>query len=152
MLYGTDALSATQVDQWLDFLPAIAPGGGLPAACAYVDSYLSLRTVLVGFQLTIADLALWGSLMGTPQFAVVTKGGKCAHLLRWYNFCSAHPALKVRWPHCYHRTCLVVHDGSDVADASLHNLELTVAPTAIHAGGGRGVRSQEAHAPHRQQR
>jgi len=92
-LYGSDALSSTQVDQWLDFLPMLAPGAGLAAACAYVDSMLALRTTLVGHHVTLADVALWGCFAGTPQFAVVTKGGKCPHLLRWYNFCSAQPVL-----------------------------------------------------------
>jgi len=53
------------VDQWIDFLPALAAGPGFPAACAYVDSYLALRTVLVGHQLSIADLLIWGHLKST---------------------------------------------------------------------------------------
>ena len=71
----------TQVDQWLDFLPALAAGPGFPAACAYVDSYLALRTTLVGQQLSVADLLLWGHLKSTrgcltpmPKLRIETFG------------------------------------------------------------------------------
>jgi glutamyl-tRNA synthetase len=64
-LYGDGPLQATQVDQWIDFLPALAAGPGFPAACAYIDSYLALRTMLVGNQLSVADLLIWGHLKST---------------------------------------------------------------------------------------
>lgn len=53
-----------QVDQWLDFSDAIVSGAGLEAVCGIVDQFLSLRTYLVGYQLSIADLQVWGQLQG----------------------------------------------------------------------------------------
>ena len=53
-----------QVDQWLDFSDAIVSGAGLEAVCGVVDQFLSLRTYLVGYQLSIADLQVWGQLQG----------------------------------------------------------------------------------------
>ena len=53
-----------QVDQWLDFSSSIVSGAGLEAVCGVVDQFLSLRTYLVGYQLTIADLQVWGQLQG----------------------------------------------------------------------------------------
>ena len=57
----------TQVDQWLDFSTSIVSGAGLEAVCGVVDQFLSLRTYLVGYQLSIADLQIWGQLQGTSM-------------------------------------------------------------------------------------
>lgn len=56
---------SVQVDQWLDFSDAIVSGAGLEAVCGVVDQFLSLRTYLVGYQLSIADLQVWGQLQGS---------------------------------------------------------------------------------------
>ena len=56
---------SSQVDQWLEFSDAIVSGAGLAAVCGVIDQYLSLRTYLVGYQLSIADLQVWGQLQGT---------------------------------------------------------------------------------------
>ena len=61
-LYGGDALSACQVDQWLDIAQSLVPGHGLEAACSSVNDFLSLRTFLVGHSLTLADVACWAQL------------------------------------------------------------------------------------------
>jgi len=37
----------------------------------------------------VADIAIWGALAGTPQLAVVTKGDKMPHVVRWMAFCGA---------------------------------------------------------------
>ena len=66
---------SVQVDQWLDFSDAIVSGAGLEAVCGVVDQYLSLRTYLVGYQLSIADLQVWGQLQGAnnPRANVFDK-------------------------------------------------------------------------------
>lgn len=51
-----------QVDQWLEFAPHLVTGGGLAPACMTVNEALSLRTFLVGYSLTIADIAVWAQL------------------------------------------------------------------------------------------
>ena len=53
-----------QVDQWLDFAASLAPGSALEAACAVANEYLQLRTYMVGYRLSLADLACWGQLAG----------------------------------------------------------------------------------------
>lgn len=53
-----------QVDQWLDFSTSLVSGAGLEAVCGVVDQFLSLRTYLVGYKLSIADLQIWGQLQG----------------------------------------------------------------------------------------
>lgn len=54
-----------QVDQWLEFAPHLVTGGGLEPACATVNEALALRTYLVGYSLSSADIAIWGQLHGT---------------------------------------------------------------------------------------
>ena len=53
-----------QVDQWLDYSPAITTGGGLQSAVDFADQYLSLRMWFAGYDMSIADLAVWGQLQG----------------------------------------------------------------------------------------
>lgn len=54
------------MDQWLENSATLVPGPGLEAQCAAVDQFLALRTFMVGYSLTIADLAVWGQLQGEP--------------------------------------------------------------------------------------
>ena len=52
------------MDQLVDFAPQLVSGAGLEAACAAVNEYLAVRTFLVGYSLTAADIACWGQLEG----------------------------------------------------------------------------------------
>lgn len=73
-----------QVDQWLDISQTLVPGSGFEAACASVDAFLSLRTFLVGYGPTLADVACWAQLQLTLQWDRLKKGGAVAHLARWW--------------------------------------------------------------------
>ena len=53
-----------QVDQWLDQAAAIAPGLTFEPTCKSIDAFLALRTFLVGYSPTAADVAVWGALQG----------------------------------------------------------------------------------------
>jgi hypothetical protein len=65
----SSAMPFLQVDTWLDFAPLLVPGLGFEGACASLDEFLTLRTFLVGYNVTIADLAIWGQLQGEQQLA-----------------------------------------------------------------------------------
>ena len=54
-----------QVDEWLDYAPTFGVGAEFEGACAYTNSYLALRTFLVGYNITIADVTVWAYLTGT---------------------------------------------------------------------------------------
>mmetsp|Transcript_4615 Transcript_4615/g.13253 ORF Transcript_4615/g.13253 Transcript_4615/m.13253 type:complete len:1008 (+) Transcript_4615:196-3219(+) len=92
-LYGKDALSSCQVDQWLAFAPALGAGPGLVAAAAQANEYLAARTFLVGHRLTLADIAVWGELAANQQWARL-KAADMPHLQRWLAHVGAHPVLK----------------------------------------------------------
>ncbi|KAL4855849.1 Glutamate--tRNA ligase [Chlorella vulgaris] len=93
-LYGSDALTACQVDQWLDISQSLVPGAGFESAAASVNQYLSLRTFLAGYALSLADVACWAQLQLTLQWDRLKKTGSFGHLERWYNFCNDVPELR----------------------------------------------------------
>eukprot|EP01025_Chloroclados_australasicus_P045510 TRINITY_DN4983_c0_g1_i1.p1 TRINITY_DN4983_c0_g1~~TRINITY_DN4983_c0_g1_i1.p1 ORF type:complete len:875 (-),score=90.09 TRINITY_DN4983_c0_g1_i1:294-2645(-) len=97
--YGSDALTATQIDQWLDLcMEVIQNGPGLQSACESLNDYLALRTFLVGYSLSIADLCAWGQLHSAMQWQRLRKQKdlqeKLVHLNRWFDFMNEQPTLK----------------------------------------------------------
>nr|CAD1840909.1 unnamed protein product [Ananas comosus var. bracteatus] len=84
--YKRDARESGQIDEWLEFSPIFLTGSEFESACTYVDSYLALRTFLVGYSLSIADIAIWSGLAGTGQrWESLRKSKKYRNLVRWYN-------------------------------------------------------------------
>ncbi|PRW45405.1 glutamyl-tRNA synthetase isoform A [Chlorella sorokiniana] len=125
-LYGSDALSACQVDQWLDISQSLVPGAAFESACASVNDFLSLRTFLVGYAPTMADIACWAQLQLTLQWDRLRKGGALPHLSRWYDFLSEQPQLAAAAEaHGLRRR------GAPVKHATSHDAEL-----AKKKGGG----------------
>lgn len=59
--------SALQVDQWLQFADSVVNDSNLPAVLSIINEYLALRTFLVGYSLTVADLQVWGQLQGKSE-------------------------------------------------------------------------------------
>lgn len=53
-----------QIDEWLEYASIFSSGSQFESACGHVDNHLSLRTFLVGYSLSIADIAIWSSLAG----------------------------------------------------------------------------------------
>ncbi|KAK9867379.1 hypothetical protein WJX84_011083 [Apatococcus fuscideae] len=93
-MYGNSPLSSTRVDQWLEFSSVLVSGAGLESACAVINDYLSLRTFLVDYSVTAADVACWGQLQGTTQWDKLKLSGSFPHLARWYDFLCSLPELQ----------------------------------------------------------
>lgn len=93
-LYGDTPLAACQIDKWLEFMPNIVSGSALEFTCRSLDDYLSLRTFFVGYNLTIADIAIWGQLQATPVWKKISSSGKTPHLSRWFEFCLSLPDFR----------------------------------------------------------
>lgn len=53
-----------QIDEWLEYAPTFSTGSEFENACCYVDGILLQRTFLVGYSLSIADIAIWSGLAG----------------------------------------------------------------------------------------
>ncbi|KAI8843356.1 tRNA synthetases class I, catalytic domain-containing protein [Chytriomyces cf. hyalinus JEL632] len=88
----TDTLRHSQIDYWIDFCGiSLAPEAGFkPLATAFnaLNSHLKMRSFLVGYSLTLADIACWGALRAIPIFNQKVKAkdnGLGPYLTRWFN-------------------------------------------------------------------
>ncbi|GLJ24117.1 hypothetical protein SUGI_0459970 [Cryptomeria japonica] len=59
-----DALSTAEIDEWLEYAPIFSSGADFEKVCTYVDNYLSLRMFLMGYNLSVPDIAIWSGLAG----------------------------------------------------------------------------------------
>ena len=61
------AVCVLQVSSWLEYATYIVGGGALEPACRTLNEALSMRTFLAGYSLSVADMAIWGQLQGSPS-------------------------------------------------------------------------------------
>lgn len=54
-----------QVDQWIEYAPILEISSLFEETCAFIDKYLVYSTFLAGYDLTIADVAIWTALTGS---------------------------------------------------------------------------------------
>ncbi|KAI0504474.1 hypothetical protein KFK09_015426 [Dendrobium nobile] len=84
--YGKDAIESSQIDEWLEYAAILSSGPQFESACLHVDGYLASRTFLVGYSLSIADVALWSGFAGTGQrWESLRKSKKYQNVVRWFN-------------------------------------------------------------------
>jgi glutamyl-tRNA synthetase len=89
-----DPNKATQIDQWLDWSVVMKPGQGLPGLLQHLNAFLSTRSFLVGDGVTLADVAVWGTLASMALWVNKLKKDKSlGSLAKWYDVCSALPAF-----------------------------------------------------------
>ena len=53
---------------------------------AELDSHLLMRSLIVGYDLSVADLAIFGAIRGNRPAAGGLKKGGMINLTRWYNY------------------------------------------------------------------
>ncbi len=51
-----------------------------------LDTHLTLRSYIVGYTLTIADLSVWGAIRGNKVAYAAIKKGAMLNLSRWFRF------------------------------------------------------------------
>ncbi|GJP31139.1 hypothetical protein CLOM_g9610 [Closterium sp. NIES-68] len=86
--WGQDPIAECQVDEVVDYAPTLAIGSEFERICTYLNSYLAARTFFVGFDLSIADVAIFAGLFATGQrWDSIRKSptAKYPNLIRWYN-------------------------------------------------------------------
>lgn len=59
-----------------------------------LDLYLNLRSFLVGYSLTLSDIAVWGVLRANALMGSIIKNEVYANISRWYNFLLANPCFE----------------------------------------------------------
>ncbi|KAI9822519.1 MAG: hypothetical protein M1827_000238 [Pycnora praestabilis] len=58
----------------------------LESPLAELDSHLTLRSYVVGYSLTVADLAVWGALRGNRVAFAYIKKDHMANVSRWFRY------------------------------------------------------------------
>lgn len=51
-----------------------------------LDAYLTLRSHIVGYALTVADLSVWGGIRGNKVAYAAVKKGDMLNISRWFKF------------------------------------------------------------------
>lgn len=91
-LYPSDPAEAARADSLVDFaFTYIVPGPGLEPACASLNTYISARTLMAGHRPSLADVAVWGALQGTPAWLKLRRN--VPHLTRWHDYVGGLPAM-----------------------------------------------------------
>ncbi|KAI7891225.1 tRNA synthetases class I, catalytic domain-containing protein [Mucor mucedo] len=90
-----EPISSTLIDQWLDFAETKLSSTdfkALDATYKELNKYLTLRSYIVGYQPTIADFVIWGTLRASPVFARIVKTKPetlGAYLVRWFEYITS---------------------------------------------------------------
>ncbi|KAI8080562.1 tRNA synthetases class I, catalytic domain-containing protein [Thamnidium elegans] len=90
-----DPISSTLIDQWLDFAESKLSSTdfkALDATYKELNKYLTLRSYIVGYQVTIADFIIWGTLRASPVFARIVKTKPetlGTYLVRWFEYITS---------------------------------------------------------------
>ena len=56
------------------------------AALLELDSHLTLRSYIIGYGLTPADLAIWGAIRGNKVALAAIRKGAMLSVSRWFHF------------------------------------------------------------------
>lgn len=59
-----------------------------------LDARLNLRSFIVGYSLSAADIAVWGVLRANPLMGSVIKNQVYQNVSRWYNFIASNSAFE----------------------------------------------------------
>jgi glutamyl-tRNA synthetase len=87
-LYGSDALTTSDVDQWLDFsLMYLHTANGAKQVEGILNQHLGPRTYMAGYALTIADIAIYSALVSKKFVSTLPN------LQRWMNLCASIPEI-----------------------------------------------------------
>ncbi|KAH8108509.1 glutamate-tRNA ligase [Phellopilus nigrolimitatus] len=75
-------------------LPTTKEFATLTSSLDALDDRLALRTFLDGYELTVVDWLVWGSIKGSLKPLGIMKGGKHPHLLRWFSYMESLPSTQ----------------------------------------------------------
>ncbi|KAL8829513.1 MAG: hypothetical protein Q9170_006138 [Blastenia crenularia] len=81
-------LDNDKIQQWIDRVGAFAPTDfkSVEGHLLDFDALLTLRSYVVGYTLTSADIAIWGALRGNKAAYAAIKKGAMLNVTRWFQF------------------------------------------------------------------
>ncbi|MCJ1467515.1 hypothetical protein MMC07_006140 [Pseudocyphellaria aurata] len=76
------------VKEWLGRIARLVPADfkSLEGPLLELDSHLTLRSYVVGYTLTVADLSVWGAIRGNKIAYAAVKKGSMLNVGRWFKF------------------------------------------------------------------
>ena len=82
------AAHISKVDEWLTRALKLseADAKATESQLLELDAHLILRSYIVGYDLTPADVAVWGAIRGNKIALGAIKKGALFNLVRWYKF------------------------------------------------------------------
>ena len=77
-----------QTKEWLSRTAAFYPTDfkSVDEPLLELDAHLTLRSYIVGYTLTIADLSVWGAIRGNKVAYAAVKKGTMLNMSRWFRF------------------------------------------------------------------
>ena len=77
-----------KVKEWLGRTSAFFPTDfkSVDGPLLELDAHLTLRSYIVGYTLTIADLCVWGAIRGNKVAYAAVKKGTILNVNRWFKF------------------------------------------------------------------
>lgn len=87
-LNGNDALSRAQISSFAELAgSSLADRSALPTHAAELNHRLTMRTYLVGNEISAADLLVWPTLRANPRWLGLAKDtDRYVNLIRWYRY------------------------------------------------------------------
>ena len=81
-------LMPIKVKEWLERTASFSPTDfkSVDGPLLELDAHLTLRSYVVGYILTIADLSVWGAIRGNKVAHAAVKKGALLNVSRWFKF------------------------------------------------------------------
>ncbi|EWC43394.1 hypothetical protein DRE_07693 [Drechslerella stenobrocha 248] len=96
VLRGANSKTGKLEEEWIEFTTARLIGVDYRAAVKAIeelDAHLTLRTFIVGYTPSIADVAVYGALRGNAQFFSVIRKPMYINVHRWAKYMESVPAF-----------------------------------------------------------
>ena len=76
-------------------LTALKDKKNLDVHVGHLNTHLTLRSCLVGYDISLADVLVWNSLRQNARFPILLQqqADSFAHVARWFAFVSSLPAF-----------------------------------------------------------
>lgn len=77
-----------QVKEWIGRTHALTPTDfkAVEGPLLELDAHLTLRSFIIGYTLTVADLCIWGVIRGNKIAYAAVKKGNMVNVSRWFRF------------------------------------------------------------------
>jgi glutamyl-tRNA synthetase len=94
--FSKDVVATSATQEWVEFALkqlSIKDFKILNPALEKLESHLNFRSFVVGYSITVADIAVWGVLRANPVMGSVIKSGNFINISRWYKYFELHPCF-----------------------------------------------------------